>query len=247
MTVCKHYVMGKCNRINCKFEHVDNICTNYYFDNICNNRTCKKIHDIKKKVKNTESFVPVHTEPDIRIKINEKIMKSNEISIHDNILNDNNIYNIILEEINNNTFKKWHGDTHLIADDSINWRHNSPTFNKIIEILSNKLNIKVSATRLNYYTNSLDWKPYHHDAAAIKEHIANKQNITVGVSFGLTREISFQNVRTKNTINIPLRDSIVYCFGNQINSEWKHSIPQFNKNINEGRISIIIWGYTEFE
>ena len=34
----------------------------------------------------------------------------------------------------------------------------------------------IQATRFNWYRDSSDWKPYHHDAAAMKAHMATKQN-----------------------------------------------------------------------
>ena len=50
-----------------------------------------------------------------------------------------------------------------------------------------------SSTRINYYKTNNDFKPYHHDAAAFNPEKAKYQNITVGVSFGCTREISFES------------------------------------------------------
>ena len=103
-----------------------------------------------------------------------------------------------------------------------------------------------SATRLNLYENGNDWKPYHHDAAALKPEKAKTQNITVGVSFGLTRNISFQSAKSYERIDFPLENGTVYAFGNQINIDYKHGIPQYNGISNEKRISIIIWGYSLF-
>jgi hypothetical protein len=104
--------------------------------------------------------------------------------------------------------------------------------------------MKIENTRLNYYKDSTDWKPYHHDAAAIKEHIAEIQNFTVGISLGATRSISFQNKKTKNIISIPLVNGTAYGFSKDININWKHGIPQVEpgKEFKEGRISIIAWG-----
>ena len=52
--------------------------------------------------------------------------------------------------------------------------------------------MSATATRFNWYRDSNEWKPYHHDAAAVKPHIAKIQNFTVGVSFGAERDASFQ-------------------------------------------------------
>jgi alkylated DNA repair dioxygenase AlkB len=106
-----------------------------------------------------------------------------------------------------------------------------------------------SATRLNYYKDGEDWKPYHHDAAALKPEKAKTQNITVGLSFGLTREISFQHAEKRTVINFPLEDGVIYAFGNKINSDFRHGIPQLKEkyidDVNK-RISIIIWGFSNY-
>ena len=273
MSICKHHVNGRCNNNNCTFEHVDNICRNHFFGE-CTRNNCRFLHEYKlekrennrennnkhknfnRKIKNTESFNPLYIEPSIRVKFNEPILYGNEISINNNIFYDKNMYNLLLSEINKSVYKPWHGDTHLIADDShvIDWKSISPTFDKIIKQLCSYFCMTSSATRLNYYTNSDDWKPYHHDAAALKPHIASTQNITVGVSFGQTREISFESTHKNNNdrtrINFPLHNGTVYSFGNKVNIDFRHGIPRLNENSNEksnkdnGRISIIIWGYS---
>ena len=269
MNICKHYVNSRCNNNNCRFEHIDNICRNYFFGE-CTRNNCKFSHEYKlnklknndnyKKIKNTESFNPIYIEPSIRVKFNEPISSCNEITINNNVFYDKNMYNSLLSEIDKNVYKPWHGDSHLIADDSheIDWKSISPTFDKIVKQLCNYFCMTPGATRLNYYTNSDDWKPYHHDAAALKPHKASTQNITVGVSFGQTREISFESTHKNNNdrtrINFPLHNGTVYSFGNKVNIDFRHGIPRFNDynntnntNINKSytsRFSIIVWGYS---
>lgn len=270
MDICKYYVNGKCNVTNCKFRHIDNVCRNYFFGE-CNRENCKFSHaykleskgnnnnnkgnNKKNNIKNTESFIPNNNEPDIRILFNKPITNGNEISICTNIFTDysNNkstIYDRLFSEIGNEVFKPWHGDSHLIADDSheIDWKSKSPTFEFIVKQLCSFFCMTPGATRLNYYGDSLDWKPYHHDAAALKPNKANTQNITVGVSFGETREISFESTHKeldkRIRINFPLDYGVVYSFGNKVNVDFRHGIPQLKYHTNNGRISIIIWGYS---
>ena len=252
MSICKHYVKGNCtNGDNCRFKHIDNICRNYFF-NHCNNDKCKFLHTYKlhnnknRRQKNTESFTPDNSEPKMRVLFNKPIINGNEICIINNIIWPNDPINVLQNEINNYVFKPWHGDSHLIADDSLDWKKHSPSFNTIINILCDYFKMTASATRLNLYENGEDWKPYHHDAAALKPEKAKTQNITVGVSFGLTRSISFQDVKSYHRIDFPLENGFVYAFGNQINIDYKHGIPQYNGTSNEKRISIIIWGYSNY-
>ena len=53
----------------------------------------------------------------------------------------------------------------------------------------------VKATRLNWYRDSTEWKPFHHDAAAMKEKFARTQNFTLGVSFGAERDAAFEHAQ----------------------------------------------------
>jgi len=186
----------------------------------------------------------------MRIRFNEQIKAGNEICIIKNMFYNNNLFDSLFNEIDKSLYIPWHGDTHLIANDKseIDWKQHCPTFNTIINQISEYFNMTVAASRLNYYTNSQDWKPYHHDAAALKPDKAKTQNITVGISFGLTREISFEsaerNRSTRKTINFVLENGTVYAFGNQINVDFRHGIPQIIEKIDEKRISIILWGYS---
>ena len=61
----------------------------------------------------------------------------------------------------------------------------------VIDRLCEYFNIKKQSigTRFNWYRDSSDWKPFHHDSAAFNPQRARNQNITVGVSFGSMREL----------------------------------------------------------
>ena len=250
MEICKHYVRGKCTRDKCRFIHQDNVCRSYFFTGRCIDPNCKKSHDYKEKIKCTETFEPSFKEPDLRIRINEPIYSSNEISIVKEFFWNKNVLAILEEEVKAHNYVSWHGDSHLIANDSLNWKENSPTFNTIVKNLCDYFDMIPGATRLNYYTNSSDWKPYHHDAAAFRPDKAKTQNITVGVSFGLTREISFESADKdkfhRKTINFVLPDNTIYAFGNDVNIRFRHGIPQLQTNVEESRISIIVWGYSNY-
>ena len=102
----------------------------------------------------------------------------------------------------------------------------------------------VKATRLNWYRDSNEWKPYHHDAAALKEDKAKTQNFTVAVSFGMERDAAFEHAQTKTTLSMPQPNGTVYTFGKDVNIMWRHGILQCppEKYSDQGRISIIAWG-----
>jgi len=233
----------------------------------CENNS--KVHKPKNKKnsnrrkKNTQSFEPDHSEPDMRLLIQtgNKFtgqMKENDVVILPNHFknpeNGNTIYQSLLEEMEScgvppeELWKLWHGDTHFIADDRLakkmgfDWKEKCPTFNMVIESMKDFFDMDVKATRFNLYKDNTEWKPYHHDAAAIDERKAKTQNFTVGVTFGATRTASFQHAKTKNRLDIPLGDGSVYTFAKQVNVDWMHGIIQEPEVKKEGRISIILWG-----
>ena len=232
----------------------------------CENNKVQKPKSKKnsnKRKKNTQSFEPDHSEPDMRLLLqtgNKFIgqMKENDVVVLPNHFknpeNGNTIYQSLLEEMEScgvppeELWKLWHGDTHFIADDRLakkmgfDWKEKCPTFNMVIESMKDFFDMDVKATRFNLYKDNTEWKPYHHDAAAIDERKAKTQNFTVGVTFGATRTASFQHAKTKNRLDIPLGDGSVYTFAKQVNVDWMHGIIQEPEVKKEGRISIILWG-----
>lgn len=265
--ICKFYVKGDCyDGEKCIYKHIDNVCRQYFLNKSCKrNDNCrfKHIENNRKRGKNTESFEPNHTPDDMRLvvgngkteKFNNKITSRDVIVIKDLFcdIDDLTIYNNLLDEIKKNNenekvWKLWHGDTHLIADDHTDWKKCCPTFNMIIEKISNYFDMDVKATRLNWYRDSNEWKPYHHDAAAVKKDKAKTQNFTVGVSFGLERDASFEHATHRTRITVPLENGTVYTFSDIVNIEWRHGILQYPKDkyVDKGRISIIAWGKVDY-
>merc|ERR1712085_75197 len=77
---------------------------------------------------------------------------------------------------------------------------------------------------------------------------AREQNLTVGVSLGGEREVVFQHCAQQTRLYLPQLNGTAYAFGNGINVEWKHGInalPEEEHKDHPGRISIIIWGWSE--
>ena len=92
---------------------------------------------------------------------------------------------------------------------------------------------------------------------------AKTQNITVGVSFGATRELAFLRATDENNnksqqqqdcrLYFPQPNNGVFSFGRDVNIHWKHGINALSTEeieiaktnsdtIPQGRISIILWG-----
>ena len=289
--VCKHFINGNCkNGSSCDFDHIENICSHHFFGMCKFGDQCKLSHEYKLKnkdnknkkhkqkiiKKNTESFEPFFESGDMRIMIGDGTKQNydHDIKTRDVVLVNNlfgleadTIYTQLLNEIKNvgidesQLFKLWHGDTHMIADDHLKWKSKCPTFNMVIEKIKSYFQIDIKATRFNLFRDSTDFKPYHHDAAAIDADKAKKQNFTVGVSFGETRTASFEHAKTRTVIDVPLSSGSIYCFAKDLNVEWRHGIPQGSLSgslsgsllesspdtIKSGRISIIAWGWVDIK
>jgi hypothetical protein len=260
---------GNCSKPNCSFLHDQTLCKHFYQGHCKFGDQCNLSHNFKqptkqsnkkrnkhRRKKNTESFEPDHSPPDMRLLIftNKDScpiqLTERDVIVLPNFFNDVTIYNTLLREMENsgfdesNLWKLWHGDSHLIADDKLgDWKSKCPTFMKVINAMRDYFHMDIKATRFNWYKDNQDWKPYHRDAAAIDERKAKTQNITVAVTFGDTRTASFQHMTHKTRIDLPLADGSVYVFNKQVNVDWMHGIIQEPEIKKDGRISIICWGY----
>jgi len=136
----------------------------------------------------------------------------------------------------------WHEGAHLISHAP----QGCPMFQDIQDKLAGYFDIAQQSvgTRFNWYKDSSDWKPFHHDSAAFNPQRARNQNITVGVSFGATRELAFLSAATGEKIYFPQVNGMLFAFGRDVNIKWKHGVnalPQ-EEHDGKGRISIILWG-----
>ena len=213
--------------------------------------------------KNTENFNPCHEPTDMRLLVAQPSLKkfNQEVTSRDVVIvtdlfgspDDQTLYNELLEELKHvdmdgdRLWQKWHGDSHVIADDKKRWKQDCPTFGKVIEKIKGFFDMDVKATRLNWYRDSSEWKPFHHDAAAVKPDKAKTQNFTVAVSFGMTRDAAFEHATTKTKISMPQPNGTIYAFGKDVNIIWRHGILQLppDQFEEQGRLSIIAWGWIE--
>lgn len=268
MKLCNDFLNKKCYRDNCRFVHDNNVCLNFWKNNKCKfNDKCKFQHISKNKKtkKNTETFKPINkNDIDMRLLFTDangcnyfdKEITDKDVIIVKNLFSDfksKELYNMLIDEINtcgidiNVLLKLWHGDTHLIADDKLDWKKNCPTFSMIIERIVQYFNIDIQSTRFNWYKDTSHYKSYHFDAAAIKPHIAKIQNTTIAVSFGVTREISFErDTKDKTRIKFPIEDGDIYIFTDKTNKLWRHGVLKEDDIVDEGRISIISWGWLDY-
>lgn len=218
---------------------------------------------------NTETFKPDFTPPEMRILFETSVNKShtelefqsNDVVVVPDLFADRpNIYSELLKEIFGTKFDKqdliipWHEGCHLIVDDKLDWKKDCPTFNLVIDKIAKYFKMDVKATRFNWMQNLNDHKFFHYDGAALKSEIAKKQNSTIGVSFGHTRDIAFQvasHPDCRKVVSIPLPNGYTYVFNKDVNIDWRHGVLPIKTSLDykskpsDGRISIIAWGWID--
>ncbi|CAI5746113.1 unnamed protein product [Peronospora destructor] len=217
--------------------------------------------------KNTESFKPMTKPVDLRV-THDLGFKDNKFStplttrdvvLVPNLFTDfkkGELYAKLMHELDKcgipreELLKMWHGNnkidgTHFIVDDHSSWKAKCPTFDLVTDRLKTFFNLDIKATRFNWYEDTSQWKPFHFDAAGLKPHVAAIQNFTVGISFGATRDVAFEHAETKTVVSMPQPDGCVYAFSKDTNVLWRHGILQDVPVRQEGRISVIAWGWVD--
>lgn len=264
--LCSHfYATSKCNGKCGKshFVNPDLIKSNKH------NNKANNTNNIQRRPANTETFKPDYSPPEMRIlfEVSQNkqhtnlSLQSNDVVVVPDLFSDRpNIYTELLEEIFGTKFDKqdliipWHEGCHLIVDDKLDWKKDCPTFNFVIDRVSKYFGMDVKATRFNWMQNLQDHKFFHYDGAALKPEIAKKQNATIGVSFGHTRDIAFQvasHPDCRKVVTIPLPNGYTYVFNKDVNIDWRHGVlpiqtePNYKSKPSDGRISIIAWGWID--
>ena len=262
------YSTRKCNGI-CGKNHF--ICQELNIPNTNSNSNTHKTNSYnknnKKKPTNTETFKPDFTPPEMRILFEHSQSKSkiapqsnDVIIVPDLFAGETDIYDRLLQEIFSTKFDKqeliipWHEGSHLIVDDNLDWKKSCPTFNYVVDKVVKYFQMDMKATRFNWMQDLNDHKFFHYDGAALKPDIAKKQNSTIGISFGATRDIAFQvasHPDCRKVISIPLPDGYTYCFNKDVNIDWRHGVlpiqtkPDYKPDPSDGRISVVVWGWIE--
>lgn len=246
---------------NCKFG--DDCKKLHNFENLVSSIQTKR----PPKKKNTECFEPMTKPVDMRVVCDNGTSKdkasvpltTRDVLLAPHVFNDfapGELYSKLVEELNScgippeKLLKMWHGNdkiegTHLIADDKTRWKDTCPTFKLVIDRLRKFFDMDIQATRFNWYKDTSQWKPFHFDAAAVKPEKADVQNFTVAVSFGATREAAFEHADTKTVVSLPQPDGWIYAFAKDTNIIWRHGILQDKVIREEGRISVIAWGWVD--
>ena len=117
----------------------------------------------------------------------------------------------------------------------------SATFLGIIERLSAHFDVEVFATRLNFYRDGSDWKPFHHDSHAYGAG-GVKEDFTMGASFGAERALAFLHEPSGVGFEFPQANGDIFAFTSEVNKAFKHGVPRARRTDIGPRFSIIAWG-----
>ena len=137
----------------------------------------------------------------------------------------------------------------LIPGEAIKWSQHykfenpelSSTFNEIVDRMSKHFNVTILQTRINYYRDGKDFKPFHHDSHAYAGTEKIREDFTMGVSFGASRELEFKHEKSGKVFSFPQCNGDVFAFDANVNKLFLHGIPK-RATVEMDRISCIMWG-----
>ncbi|KNH06567.1 hypothetical protein XU18_2588 [Perkinsela sp. CCAP 1560/4] len=140
-------------------------------------------------------------------------------------------------------------DKNTMVEWSQHMKHENPefsvTFQRVIATISSYFDVEVYASRLNYYPDGTQWKPFHRDSHAYsKNHEgkhAHKEDFTIGVSFGAQRSLAFLHEKSQVKFLFPQKNGDCFAFSSEVNDAFLHGVPKSIKSVKK-RFSIIAWG-----
>jgi hypothetical protein len=213
--------------------------------------------------RNTDSWEPASTfvRPEMRVLVGPKTQVFSKTIRHDDVIvvpeffcaeDDWSMYYTLVEEMRALQAKgqpgsgwiPWAEGNHLISKNP----KGCPTYEKVCARVSEYFKIKPGsqATRFNWYRDSSDWKPFHHDSAAYNPERARDQNITVGVSFGAERELAFLHSKNGSRVYFPQCNGMLFAFGRDVNIKWKHGVNALPEAQHDGKGVLYLFILSQF-
>jgi len=151
-------------------------------------------------------------------------------------------------------FSDWHGARHLAhhfahglkaAGTGTSEIQNSQLRMELVQKMEEAFGVRANAIRVNYYRTNKDYKPMHYDRGSDEEGVPQ---LTIGASFGATRELTLMHVKSGVTMSFPQRNGDVFAFTPELNEVFMHGVPHMMPNSpaamepeDAGRLSLIIW------
>mmetsp|Transcript_15989 Transcript_15989/g.37693 ORF Transcript_15989/g.37693 Transcript_15989/m.37693 type:complete len:353 (-) Transcript_15989:22-1080(-) len=118
----------------------------------------------------------------------------------------------------------------------------SETFTSIVRRLLAAFGFTLVDCWVNLYRHGGDMKSWHHDNYQDR---TPRPTVTIGASFGETRDLAFKHVASGEEVRIPQASGDVFAFDEVFNKVFKHSVPPSSRSSpvsNQSlRVSIILW------
>lgn len=146
-------------------------------------------------------------------------------------------------------FTDWHGARHLAHHFDSGRQAELPAEHRLraqlVKRMEEAFGVRANAVRVNYYRNNKDYKPMHYDRGSDENGVPQ---LTIGASFGATRELTLMHVKSGVTMSFPQRNGDVFAFTPELNEVFMHGVPHVMPNSpaakeeeDAGRLSLIIW------
>lgn len=149
--------------------------------------------------------------------------------------NDKTIFNKLVEEIKTHNCEQVTWSKHFKIENP----ENLPIVNDIVKKMSEYFNVSVCQIRVNYYPDNKSWKPFHKDSHKTSD--GQKENFTMGASFGDTRELEFKHETSNVKFSFPQNNGDCFAFTSDVNNIFLHGVPKTSVNVGP-RVSVIAWG-----
>ena len=130
----------------------------------------------------------------------------------------------------------WYGDQPFCYTYSKIKRTALPWTDELLEIkriVENKEAAEFNSCLLNFYHDGDDGMGWHSD----NEKELEKNGVIASVSLGAERKFSFKHKKTKEKIDMMLRNGSLLVMKEQIQTHWMHQLPR-SKKIKEQRINL---------
>lgn len=111
-----------------------------------------------------------------------------------------------------------------------------PAHSYVLECLASLFDVDPLSWWINLYPSGVDAKNFHKDNFG--------QNITIGASFGATRNLTFRHSASRDEFHFPQENGDVFAFREQVNNAFLHGMHPLRRGEPDPgpRISVIMMG-----
>ena len=149
-----------------------------------------------------------------------------------------------IQSLSDGYWVRWHRDAHWILDEKKDWRSQVSSWTEVVTRVESTFQCSINASRLNRFSATQDFKPFHHDASAIIPSRTRTQNTSIVLCLGEGRPVRFYHPPSKSTLDFSIPSRGAYAFGAGINNCWMHGVGKGAEGDDRTRFSLAFWGWT---